>query len=100
MEWGRVNEDDDLGEKMPGIRRIGKATVNPPPLQEGDTIVQQVTHEVEAFGNRMWVRFGASTTVQPGESGEQARKRLRDEVRRGVEQSIQDSVQHAQEMSK
>lgn len=98
-----MNEgDDDLGSVTPmrGLK-LGQAKPQETPqgLFQGDMIVAQVTHEVEAYGNRMWVRFGASTTVQPGEGTEAARTRLMDQVRIGVEKSVLDNVRHAQEMS-
>lgn len=47
-----------------------------PTLDEGDTVEQSLTVEVNANGNKYWIKTGATGKVRSGETASSTSKRL------------------------
>lgn len=45
-------------------------------LFEGDTVTASLTHHIKISGDDSWVKFEATSRVQPEESADAARKRI------------------------
>ena len=62
-------------------------------LYPGDMLQLTVTHEIVVGGEKSWVKYGVSTTVQPGETAERARQRASRNVNKGVMDEIKTTVE-------
>lgn len=62
-------------------------------LYPGDMLQLTVTHEIVVGGEKSWVKYGVSTTVQPGETGDKARKRASGHVNKGVLDEVSTTVE-------
>jgi hypothetical protein len=65
-------------------------------LWPGDAIAYQVTHEVNYSNDeKMWVKYGATTSVRDGETTDEANKRLVEHVHNSVADAIREAVEAA-----
>ena len=56
-----------------------------------------VTHEIVIDGEKSWIKYGVSYSVEPGEGVETARERATYEVNTGIMRSIRETVETVKE---
>ena len=61
-------------------------------LMPGDGIMATATHEISVDGEKSWIKFGATTTVQESETTQEAYLRLEKVVDQGSLKKVEASV--------
>lgn len=74
--------------------KIQKKAEEVPRLYPGDRIEYSLTHELKINGDSSWVKWGASTSVQDGESATQAKARLQQDVETEMDKLITKTVDY------
>lgn len=69
-------------------------------LFEGDTVTASLTHHIKISGDDSWVKFEATSRVQPEESAAAARKRITDFALNASLEAVLETVTAVQAVSK